>query len=75
MKPYIYMKKTKYTYDEVKSILCEGCRLNLGSTNRCGTWYHLINGLEIPCSAHYWRRNANISPPDPVSKTKGVKHD
>jgi hypothetical protein len=47
-----------YTYDEVKGILCEACKLKLPSTLVCGDrFYHTINGNEMPCTAAQWIRN------------------
>lgn len=47
----------KYSYDEVKNILCEGCRMNLSSLRNVDEqkWFHTINGNIIDCDANEWR--------------------
>ena len=48
-----------FTDKEVKSILCDACRLNIPETRECNSqeWVHFINGQRIPCAANKWRNN------------------
>ena len=47
----------RFTYEEVKNILCEGCRLNVSSLRICDEqkWYHTLNGNQVLCMANDWR--------------------
>ena len=51
-------KEVKYTYTEVKKVLCDGCKLGLASSMRILSdktiHYHEINGVEVPCTAVDW---------------------
>jgi hypothetical protein len=53
-------KDKTYTAEEVKSILCEGCRKGLNDICEMGgdapaPWYHTISGHQVPCTASDWR--------------------
>ena len=49
-----------FTYEEVKKILCDACRLGVSETFECDTqtWLHTLNGIRIRCAATDWRRRA-----------------
>jgi len=51
----------RFTYEEIKAILCEGCKLNLSSLRECDErkWYHTINGQKIECKANDFRNQIN----------------
>jgi len=51
----------RFTVEEIKAILCEGCKLKLGSLRVCDEqkWYHTINGQKIECKANDFRNNIN----------------
>ena len=55
--------ETTYTYEEVKRVLCEGCRMDLTSLlvseHHGPNFYHTINGNRIECLASDWRVKAN----------------
>jgi len=50
-----------FTYDEVKAILCEGCKLKINEVRECDEqrYYHILNGLKTPCFANDWRNKVN----------------
>lgn len=55
-----------YTYEEVKAVLCEACKLQIPSAVQTSTtpggdpWhYHTVNGERISCLANAWRNKAN----------------
>jgi hypothetical protein len=47
----------KFTYTDVKNILCEACRLGIptGIANGSLNWVHFINGDTVKCHASLWR--------------------
>lgn len=51
----------RFTYDEIKAILCEGCKLNLTSLRECDgqKWYHTLNGEAYNCLANDFRSKVN----------------
>ena len=55
-----------YTYEEVKKILCDMCRLgdhgtrHVGSSH-AGNWTHRVNDVSLECAASKWRNKEAIS--------------
>lgn len=45
-----------YSYEDVKAVLCFGCRNGLPDVWRDGAIIHHANQQEIPCTAAVWRR-------------------
>jgi hypothetical protein len=54
------MKAARFTYDEVKAALCDGCRLKVPDVHRDGNITHRLNGVSVPCTASAWRQNSEI---------------
>ena len=57
------MSSKLFTFDEVKALLCEGCKLGLATTTEMGSndldnknW-HCVNGTRVTCTASRWRSN------------------
>jgi len=49
----------KFTYEEVKHILCEACKLNAPTVLADG-FYHTINGKRVECLASGWRLSNEV---------------
>jgi len=45
----------KYTYEEICSLLCEGCSKSLQLVRVDSKWIHTVNGVDVPCRADEWK--------------------
>ncbi len=47
----------RYSHEEVKAILCDGCRLAVQDIRDGGKqeFYHTLNGVHVECKANDWR--------------------
>lgn len=50
-------KKELFTYNEVKSILCDACKNKIREIRKCDEqkFYHVLDGIELPCKANHFR--------------------
>ncbi len=57
------MNESLYTYDDVRAVLCEACRLKISDLSVSESdglkHYHPINGRRIECLASTWRVEAS----------------
>ena len=47
----------RFTYDEVRSILCECCLYHIPDVRENNQWFHYVNGQSILCSAGKFREH------------------
>ena len=53
-------EERRYTYEEVKAILCDGCKFGVPDYRSCGdAWYHTLNGEHFKCAANKWRERSH----------------
>ena len=51
------MDENTFTCEEVRNIICEGCRKGLRETRCDGVITHHCNETSFPCTARAWRTN------------------